>query len=210
MELKRELRVSEETLQRMIEASLQGVLIVTKEYEPLLANQTCARIFGFESPAEIMALDSIAGLISSPTLARLDAIETEGLDGSETTDIHEFDGLRKDGSIVRLKSAAKPIDWRGRRVVVLALLDITGNEKAAATLSGREAQLGVIMDNAPVEDLPQGQGRALLRINRRCENLWRVKDEEICGRLPGEVHPPRRSPRIPGRTTWPCCKANAP
>ena len=77
VELKRELRASEETLQGLIEASLQGVLIVTQEYEPLLANQTYARIFGFESPAEIMALDSIADLIASPALARLDAFRTE-------------------------------------------------------------------------------------------------------------------------------------
>ncbi len=39
VELKRELRASEETLRRLIEASLQGVLIVTKEYEPLLATR---------------------------------------------------------------------------------------------------------------------------------------------------------------------------
>jgi len=82
VELKRALRASEETLRRLIEASLQGVLIVTKEYEPLLANQSCARIFGFASPAEIMTLDSIADLIASPTLARLDAFRTESLDGS--------------------------------------------------------------------------------------------------------------------------------
>ncbi len=130
VELKRELRACEETLQRLIEASLQGVLIVTKEYESLLANQTCARIFGFESPAEIVALDSIAGRIASPTLARLGAFRTESLDGSETTEIHEFDGVRKDGSIVRLKSTAKPIDWQGRREVVLTLLEITMHEKA--------------------------------------------------------------------------------
>ncbi len=77
MELKRSLRASEEALQGLIEASLQGVLIVTKEYEPLLANQTCARIFGFESPAEIMALDSIVDLIASPALVRLGAIAAD-------------------------------------------------------------------------------------------------------------------------------------
>ncbi len=77
VELKRGLRASEETLQGLIEASLQGVLIVSKECEPLLANQTCARIFGFRSPAEIMALDSIEDLIASPALARLGAIATD-------------------------------------------------------------------------------------------------------------------------------------
>ncbi len=132
VEMKPGLRASEETLQGLIEASLQGVLIVSKECKPLLANQTCARIFGFESSAEIMALGSIAGLIASPALARLDAFRTESLDGSGTTKIHEFDGVRKDGSIVRLKSMARPINWQGRRAVVLTLLEITGHEKAEA------------------------------------------------------------------------------
>ena len=77
MELKRSLRGSEEALQGLIEASLQGVLIVPKESEPLLANQTCARIFGFESPAEIKALDSIVDLIASPALAQLGAVATD-------------------------------------------------------------------------------------------------------------------------------------
>ncbi len=80
VELKRSLRGSEEALQGLIEASLQGVLIVTKEYEPLLANQTCARIFDFESPAEIKALDSIVDLIASPALTRFGAI---GIDITE-------------------------------------------------------------------------------------------------------------------------------
>lgn len=140
------------TLQGLIEASLQGVLIVTKKCVPLLTNQSCARIFGFESPAEIMALDSIADLIASSTLARLDAFKTENLDGSGTTEIHEFDGVRKDGSAVRLKSMARPIDWQDRRAVVLTLLEITGHENAKAALSGgREAQLRAITDNAPAE-----------------------------------------------------------
>ena len=185
VELNRGLRASEETLQGLIEASLQGVLIVTKECEPLLANQIFARIFGFESPAEIVALDSIAGLIASPALARPGAIGIESLDGSETPEIHQFEGVRWDGSIVRLKSMAKPVDWRGRRAVVLTLLEITGRGKAGAALSGREAQLGAIMDNAPAGIyLKDGDGR-YPRINRRCEALWRVKDEEARGRLPG-------------------------
>ncbi len=190
VELKRKLRASEEALQGLIEASLQGVLIVSKECVPLLANQSCARIFGFGSPAEIMALDSIADLIASPTLARLDAFRTESLDGSGTTEIHEFDGVRKDGSIVRLKSMARPIDWQGQRAVVLTLLEITMHEKAEAALSGRDAQLRAIMNNAPAEIcLKDGDGRYLY-INRRYEDLWGVKDEEVRGKLPGDIHSP--------------------
>ncbi len=85
---------------------------------------------------------------------------------------------------------ARPIDWQGHRAVVLTLLEITGHEKAEATLSEREAQLRAIMDNAPAEIyLKDGDGR-YLRINCRYEDLWGIKDEEVRGKLPGDIHSP--------------------
>jgi hypothetical protein len=60
VEIKRRLHTSKETLHGLIGASLRGVQVVTKKCVPLLTNQSCARIFGFESPAGIMTLDSIA------------------------------------------------------------------------------------------------------------------------------------------------------
>lgn len=46
----RALRDSERDLMNLIEGSVQGVLLVTKERRPLFANRACAQIFGFESP----------------------------------------------------------------------------------------------------------------------------------------------------------------
>ena len=190
-ESNRGFRANELTLQGLIEASVQGVLIVTKEHELLLANQSCARIFDFESPAEIMALDSIADLIAVPALARLDAFETQILNGSKTTKTHELEGIRKDGSIVRLISMVKEIDWRGRRAIVLTLFENFSNGKAEAALSEREAQLGAIMDNAPAEIYLKDRDGRYLRINRRYEDLWDVKDEDVRGKLPGDIHSPK-------------------
>ncbi|MCZ6773645.1 MAG: PAS domain S-box protein [Proteobacteria bacterium] len=147
VEMKRQNRAKNEALRDLIGASLQGVLIVTKRHEPLLANQTCAQIFGFASPAGITELDSIEKIIPSSTLTRLGTIGVEYRDGLETTKIHEFDGVRKDGSIVRLKSTAKSIDWQGRPAVMLMLLEISGPENAENAQPKREAHLGVIMDD---------------------------------------------------------------
>jgi PAS domain-containing protein len=120
------------------------VLIVTNNHQPLLANRSCARIFGFESPVEILALDSIAGLIAPIELARLEASATEGPGDSGGAEIHRFGGVRKDGLLIRLISTAKPIEWRGRQAVVLMLLEILVSERTEAALSEREAQLGAI------------------------------------------------------------------
>jgi PAS domain-containing protein len=145
--MKRQNRAKNEALRDLIGASLQGVLIVTKRHEPLLANQTCAQIFGFASPAGITALDSIEKIIPNSTLTRLGTIGVEFRDGLETTKIHEFDGVRKDGSIVRLKSTAKSIDWQGHSAVMLMLLEISGPENSENAQPKREAHLGVIMDD---------------------------------------------------------------
>ena len=191
MELRRELRDSEEALQGLIEASPQGVLIVTREYRPLLANQTCAGIFGFDSSTEIMALDSIVDLISPSARTLIDAVGAESLDRSRTAEIHEFDGIRKDGSSFRLQFLAKPIDWRSHRAIVLMLLETAGYEKVQVTLSEREAQLTAIMDNAPAEIYLKDRDGRYLRINRRYEDFWGVKDEEVRGKLPGDIHSPK-------------------
>jgi PAS domain-containing protein len=47
VELTREIRASEESSRGLIEASFLGVPIATKNHEPLLANRSCARNFGF-------------------------------------------------------------------------------------------------------------------------------------------------------------------
>ncbi len=138
-DLERRLRANEETLHGLIEASNQGLLIVTREHEPLLANWACAEIFGFDSAEAITALDSTAGLFPPLGLARLEAIDKENLNGRGAPDAFELDGIRRDGALLRLQCTAKPIDWQGRRAVLLTLLEITGHEKAEAALSEREA-----------------------------------------------------------------------
>ncbi len=92
----------EEALHGLIEASNQGLLIVTPDPEPLLANQACAEIFGFESPEAITALDSAAGLFPPSGLARLDAIGKENLNGRGALEAFELDGIRRDGALLRL------------------------------------------------------------------------------------------------------------
>ena len=157
-----------------------------------------------------MALGSVVDLMLSPTLTRLDACGTESLDGSETTENHEFDGVRENGSIDRPKTMAKPIDWRGRRAVAPTLLETTGHDKGKAALFEREARLRAIMDNAQAEICRTDGDGSYLHIDQRYKDLWGVKDEEVRGELAGDIPSPRRPLRSPRRATWPCCKATAP
>jgi PAS domain S-box-containing protein len=48
-----------------------------------------------------------------------------------------------------------------------------------------------IMDNAPAEIYLKDKDGRYLRINRRYGDLWRVKDEEVRGKLPGDIHSPK-------------------
>ena len=92
------LRESERDLGNLIEGSVLGVVIVTEERRPRFANQAYAEIFGYDSPAEILALDNTLGLVAPHEVARLDALRKPIFAGDEAPISYEIDGIRKDGA----------------------------------------------------------------------------------------------------------------
>jgi len=86
VELERRFRAGEETLRDLIEASLQGTLIVTKEHEPILASVHTLRMIKFPVPGadgEVSDLGAIAAEVTERKHA--EARNTIGLcqDGSK-------------------------------------------------------------------------------------------------------------------------------
>ncbi len=49
-------------------------------------------------------------------------------------------------------------------------------------------QLDAIMDNAPVEVILKDREGRYLRVNKHCENIFGVKNEDLLGMLPAEIH----------------------
>ena len=194
----RALRESERDLMNLIEGSVQGVLIVTKDRRPLFANRACAQIFGFESPDQILALESTAELIGPHELERLDEIRNSHFAEDKAPISYEFDGVRRDGSIVHLQCMARTIDWKGQRAAQITLLDFTERKRTEDALRLSEMRLSGILDISAEAIISVDQDQTIVMFNQGARNIFGYDAEEAIGKpldmlLPGRVRAVHRS-----------------
>jgi len=127
------LRLRERDFRSLAENSIQGVLIVSKEQQPLFANRKVAQIFGYGSPEEIISLGTTRLLIPSHELSKVDQYRPrifggEFLDGVN----YELEGAAKDGSLIWIEVRAGATWWKGERANHLAITDISWRKQAEA------------------------------------------------------------------------------
>ncbi|MDQ3995410.1 MAG: PAS domain S-box protein, partial [Gemmatimonadota bacterium] len=118
-----ELRESEERFRQLAELAVEGVLIHDNGLM-LAANESFARMFGYE-------LDELLGrnffeFLTTPE-SREEIIRRIRLGSDER---YEATGLRKDGSEIIVELSARTMTWRGRRVRVGTVHDITERKHA--------------------------------------------------------------------------------
>jgi len=119
----------ERGFRRLIEESVQGIVVI-QDWKPVYANQAYADIFGYASPSEILALNSIRQMVSDPNEFRdLQEAVDNPIQGAFRAQ-HEFKGVRKDGTIVWLDNRMSLITWYGRLAVLSAVFDITEQKLA--------------------------------------------------------------------------------
>jgi PAS domain S-box-containing protein len=126
------LRASEARFRHLIEGSIQGV-IVQRHYKPLFVNRAYAAMFGY-SPAEILALASTLSLFAPQEHARLQAYHEARLRGEAAPTHYEFQGVKRDGSLIWLESRVRVVDWEGSRAVQATVVDITERKQAEEAL----------------------------------------------------------------------------
>lgn len=141
---RRALHKTEEALNRsearfhdLIVGSDLGIQIASKDGDRLFVNQALADLFGYESPEEIMALPG-AALVAEYHRERLDDFRRRTFENPEAGASYEFDGLRKDGTMIPLQALVRLIDWEGQTAIQRTFLDLTARKTAEEQL--RQAQ----------------------------------------------------------------------
>jgi len=173
---------SERRLRDLIEGSIEGIMIRGPE-RALFANQALADIFGYDSPEQIRALDTVDRLLPEAEAARLRAYHTARVTGGEAPTRYEFEGRRRDGSSVWLACTTRPVTWEGQPAVQTTLIDISSLKAAQFEL---ERFFNLSNEMLQISDL---EGR-LVRVNPAYAHALGYTPEELVGRpLLELVHP---------------------
>ncbi|MBN1657861.1 MAG: PAS domain S-box protein [Anaerolineae bacterium] len=131
--LQESLRESQERFRAVVEGSVEGIL-VHRNTMPLFANPAYARIFGFDSVAQVLTLDSVIPLIAPYDRERLLGYHAARTRGESAPDQYEADAVRRDGSIITLHQMVTTISWSGQPAVLSAFVDVTERRRAERKL----------------------------------------------------------------------------
>jgi diguanylate cyclase (GGDEF)-like protein/PAS domain S-box-containing protein len=152
------LRESEERLHTLADSAFEGILITDKG-AILEVNRALTDIFGYEA-------SDMVGRSTMEFVAPEHRVLVQKKIASTSEEPYEALGVRKDGTLVDLEVRGRAYRYRGRRVRVTAIRDITERKKAEKRLEHQAF-------HDSLTDLPNRQlfmdrlGQALRRTRRR-------------------------------------------
>lgn len=134
------LSASEERYRALVEKSLQGLLVVD-DFRIVYANARCEEIAGY-AVEELLALplEKVTELVHPDDRAFVWGRFRERLGGKEVSPRYQYRILRKDGAVRWLEMWAAPIEYRGRRAIQAAIVDITDARKSQEEIASLQEQ----------------------------------------------------------------------
>jgi PAS domain S-box-containing protein len=137
------LRESEEKFRGLVAGSRQGILIVQQD-KPVFVNQAFAELHGYDSPVDIYQLSSLFDLIAPHDHERMKQYHIDRLMGKTVPNHDEFQGLKRDGTLIWLEAVARLVTWHEAPAIQLTVIDKTASREAEQALqrADRLAMLG--------------------------------------------------------------------
>jgi len=137
------LRESEEKYRKLVDYTLVGKYI-HQDRIFMFCNKRFAEIFGYEGPGEIIGRN-IQDFIA-PASGEKVAQEIEYRESGEKEFSHyEFQGVRKDGSLIYVEVLGSRIDYRTRLAIQGSVLDVTERRKAEDRLQASLREKEVLL-----------------------------------------------------------------
>ncbi|MGB8507257.1 MAG: PAS domain S-box protein [Pyrinomonadaceae bacterium] len=183
-----DLHESEERFRTLIEATFDGIVLNTGG-RVLEANKGFAAMFGYDQ-------DEIVGkpILELVTPECRQVVTQKITEGDEHP--YEVTGLRKDGTHFDLEVTGKAHDYKGRRVRVSALRDITERKRAERALNLHSRVLENMIEGVSLSD---EQGR-ILYTNPAEDEMFGYERGELMGQsvTVQNIYPPEENARIVG------------
>lgn len=119
---------AKEAYQGLFEGAIEGLLI-HRDFRPLLANESCARMFGFDSARDVLALPSVMALVAEEDRERVAGIVMSRMRGENPPAVFEFQGVRRDGTPIWCLNSGRRVEWDGAPAIQAAFMDITASKR---------------------------------------------------------------------------------
>ncbi|MCH7478594.1 MAG: PAS domain-containing protein, partial [SAR324 cluster bacterium] len=174
------LRLSEERHRDLVEGSLQG-LIIQRNFKPLFVNQAAAKIFGYESPKEILALGINLDLLAPHERRRVRDYARRRLSGQEVPTRYEVQGLRKNGSVIWIEVLNRVVNWDGRPAVQATITDISERKRAVQDLQENERLLQTVVNSIPHSVFVKDRRGRYLLVNKALARSYGKDPAEFVG-----------------------------
>ena len=122
------LEESEERYRNLADLTLEGICLNDKSVI-IDVNEAFARMFGYRSD-ELVGMDAVEHLIAPES--RASVVRTVG---NESSEVYEAIGVRKDGSRFPIEIEGRMVRYKGKRVRVASLRDVTERKRAEQRLA---------------------------------------------------------------------------
>lgn len=180
---------SEERFRSLTNATLEGIMIHAQGVI-LDANPAFSRLFGFDSPEELMGRNGIEMLLTPESQARIRHRMQTGEQGPM-----EVTCIRKDGTTFVGETESRGLKYRGQDAKIVSCRDITERKRAEDALRLSQAQLMANLQNTPNVAVQwyDEEGRIFFW-NPASEALYGWKSAEVLGkRLDALIHTPQEA-----------------
>ncbi|UEM19480.1 PAS domain S-box protein [Skermanella mucosa] len=128
-EAEKALAESEARFRDLIEGSIQGI-VIHRGFRPLFVNGAFARMHGYPSADEVMALPSLLALLTEERRAEAAAGLAGLMDGSDTEALGAREPhLRKDGALIWVDVQGRVVDWMGEPALQVTVIDVTDRKR---------------------------------------------------------------------------------
>jgi PAS domain S-box-containing protein len=176
-----ELRISEERYRQLSDSAFEGIMI-HEQGVMLDMNHAFVSMFGYDSKAELIGRNSLAGLIAPRSLALIrDRIQ------NNVTDPMEVYCLRRDGGEFVGMTQTRLVTFQGKQARIITMNDITARKHAEEALKAERERLAVTLRSIGDGVIATNTEGKVMILNVIAERLTGWSQQEAEGRPLNEV-----------------------
>jgi PAS domain S-box-containing protein len=190
------LRTSERRFRDLVEGSLQGI-VVHRDLVPLFANQSMARMLGYDTVADLLALPDLWPIMPEHERSRIREYNRMRHSGGSAPDFYDMQLARRDGELISVRVFMRVVDWMGAPATQVTLIDVTEQVRAEAALRENERFTRETLNSLPVAVSVKDPAGRITLVNKEYERIYGLREEDVLGRRPDDLldEPPDESVR---------------